>query len=206
MTTKVTHKLSAAVPAAPEVEATEAPAKTPASVRVIQGLVLVAVLALLGLVAFQMTRTGPLKAGQVGNGQPAPDFKLTTFDGEEFTLSELTGQGQVVVVNFWASWCKPCEEEAPHLENAWRHYRAQGVIFLGVDYVDTETSARRYIERFDITYPNGPDLGTQISHDYRVQGVPETFIVDQQGIVRKLFVGPVTQADLARAIEPLLNE
>jgi cytochrome c biogenesis protein CcmG/thiol:disulfide interchange protein DsbE len=162
------------------------------------------VMALLGLVAFQMRRNGPLAAGQVGEGELAPTFDLQTFDGDTLRLSDL--RGQVVVINFWASWCKPCEEEADELENAWRHYKDQGVVFLGVDYTDTEPEARAYLARFDITYPNGPDLGTAISHSYRIRGVPETFVVDQEGILRALFVGPTTRARLQAEIEPLLND
>ena len=85
-------------------------------------------------------------------------------------------------------------------------YRDQGVVFLGVDYTDTEPEARAYLSRFDITYPNGPDLGTAISHSYRIRGVPETFVVDQQGVLRALFVGPTTRAALQAEIEPLLND
>ncbi|HIP71854.1 MAG TPA: TlpA family protein disulfide reductase, partial [Anaerolineae bacterium] len=104
-----------------------------------------------------------ISQGQVDSGM-APDFTLTSFDGETITLSEL--RGQVVIINFWASWCPPCREEAPYLEATWRKYKDQGVVFIGVDYVDTETAALAYIEEFDITYFNGPDVGTRISYDY----------------------------------------
>lgn len=170
----------------------------------VQGVVLALVLALLGLVAFRMRRAGPLAAGQVGEGEVAPAFTLETFDGEKLALADF--RGQVVVINFWASWCKPCEQEAADLENTWRHYQGQGVQFLGVDYVDTETEARRYLDRFDITYPNGPDLGTRISQAYRMRGVPETFIVGKDGILRALIVGPTTQGELQGLIDPLLSE
>lgn len=162
------------------------------------------VVALLITVAVQMRRNGPLAAGPVGAGQLAPDFSLSAFSGESLRLSDL--RGQVVVINFWASWCKPCEEEAAALESTWRYYQGLGapVLFLGVDYVDTETEALAYLERWDITYPNGPDLQTRISHDYRIRGVPETFIVDQSGTVVQIKVGPTNQAELQQAIDPLL--
>lgn len=182
----------------------EIPEVKPRKIRLGQVVILVLVLALLGLVAFQMRRNGPLAAGPVGQGQAAPDFTLTTFAGETYTLSEL--RGQVVVINFWASWCIPCEQEAFELENTWRHYKDQGVVFIGVDYVDTETEALAFIRRFDITYPNGADLGTRISQAYRIRGVPETYIVDQAGMLAQVDIGPTTQAALTSVIDSLLKK
>lgn len=175
-----------------------------------QLIVWITVLGLLGLVALQMRRSGPLAAGPVGVGEKAPDFSLTTFDGQTYRLSELRGGtspsgGQVVVINFWASWCKPCEQEAADLESAWREYKDRGVVFLGVDYVDTETEALVYLRRFNITYPNGPDVGTRISQAYRIKGVPETYFVDRRGTLAHVKIGPTSQAELRDVIESVLK-
>ncbi len=124
---------------------------------------------------------------------PAPDFSLQTFEGETIRLSDL--RGTPVVINFWASWCLECEEEAPLLEATWRKYQGE-VLFLGVDYVDTEQAALAYLETFDITYPNGPDLGTKISDAYRIKGVPETFFVDREGNLQGVKIGPITEGEL----------
>jgi cytochrome c biogenesis protein CcmG, thiol:disulfide interchange protein DsbE len=159
---------------------------------------------LLALVAFQMRHNGPLEAAQPGAGQTAPDFTVQTFDGQTVKLSDL--HGKVVLVNFWASWCTPCSQEAPDLENTWRQYKDRGVVFLGVDYVDTETEARVYINHFNISYPNGADLGTRISQAYRIRGVPETYIIDRGGTLRASFIGPTTQDQLQAKINPLLGE
>ncbi len=132
-------------------------------------------------------------------GRPAPDFTVPLYGGGEFTLSDY--RGQVVVINFWASWCAPCGEEAPDLEAAWQAYRDQGVQFIGVDYVDAEANALEYIERYGITYPNGPDLGTRISDAYHIRGVPETFIVDPQGRVAFYAARPLTFEELSAEIE-----
>jgi cytochrome c biogenesis protein CcmG/thiol:disulfide interchange protein DsbE len=143
-------------------------------------------------------RAGPLESGT------APDFTLMTFEGGKVTLSEL--RGQVVVINFWASWCIPCREEAAYLEQTWRKYRDQGVVFIGVDYVDTDSKALAYIDEFDITYLNGPDMGTRISQRYKIKGVPETFFVDRHGRLRGVVIGPLKPPQLDNKIDNLLLE
>ncbi len=162
---------------------------------------------LLALVGFGLKRA---QQGTVQPGTEVPDFSLTLFSGFEYNgqsevkISDL--RGKVVFINFWASWCKPCEQEAKVLEEAWRYYQPDGrVVFLGVDYVDTETYARVFLKKFGNTYPNGPDLGTAISQLFRIQGVPETYVVDINGVIRYVKVGPFLSVDEIRAmIDPLL--
>jgi cytochrome c biogenesis protein CcmG/thiol:disulfide interchange protein DsbE len=158
---------------------------------------LIALLALMGW-GLQAQAGGPVESGS------APDFSLTTFEGETITLSEL--RGQVVIINFWASWCPPCREEAAYLEATWRKYKDQGVVFLGVDYVDAEPNALAYIEEFDITYPNGPDIAQKISKAYSIKGVPETFYVDKTGQLRGVHIGPLYAPTLDDKIDELLAE
>jgi cytochrome c biogenesis protein CcmG/thiol:disulfide interchange protein DsbE len=148
-------------------------------------VVWIAVLGLLAVLGFGLTRA---KQGPVGVGQKVPDFILTTFDGDQIDIEDLSGQ--VVVVNFWASWCKPCEMEAVELEQAYLRFKDQGVVFLGVDYVDTEPEALGYLSKFNVTYPNGPDLRTSISQAFRIRGVPETYIVGKDGKLVDVRVGP----------------
>lgn len=161
------------------------------------GLLVLLVILALGLMRSQQ--------GPVGVGQRAPDFVLTTFDGEQIDTRSL--QGKVIVVNFWASWCKPCEQEAADLEAAWRMYQPRGdVVFLGVDYVDTEPEAKGYLEKFNITYPNGPDLGTRISQSFRIRGVPETYFIDQSGELVYFQKGPFMSLNqITGVIDPLLG-
>ena len=165
--------------------------------RVVAYALVIGLLALMGWGIVQAA-TGPVAAGQ------APDFDLTTFQGETVALNEL--RGQVVVINFWASWCPPCREEAAYMERTWRKYRDQGVVFIGVDYADTEKEALAYMAKFDITYPNGPDIGTRIAQVYRIRGVPETFFVDKQGQLRGVHIGPLKPPQLDKKIEELLAE
>ncbi len=165
-----------------------------------QGLIFLALLALLGLIGWRLTKVqrGPISEGM------APDFTLTTFDGQVIRLRDL--RGKVVVINFWASWCVTCREEAPYLEATWRAYKDRGVVFIGVDYVDTEPKALAYIEEFDITYPNGPDVGTRIAQAYNIQGVPETFFVAKDGTLRGVHIGPLRPPQLEEKLEELLAE
>jgi len=162
----------------------------------------IGVVALLGVLFLGLLRT---QQGPVGVGKLAPDFSLTTFEGEQIRLSEL--RGKVVLVNFWASWCKPCEQEAADLETAWRDYQPSGdVIFLGIAWTDTEKKSLGYLEKFDITYSNGPDLGTRISQAYRTTGVPETYIIDREGVLQYVKLSPfLNLEEIKSAINPLLE-
>jgi cytochrome c biogenesis protein CcmG, thiol:disulfide interchange protein DsbE len=157
-------------------------------------------LALLGLLAWGLKK---VQAGPVSSGR-APDFSLTSFDGRTLKLSELGGQ--VVIINFWASWCRPCREEAAYLEQTWRKYEGKGVVFIGVDWVDTEKEALAYMDEFDLTYLNGPDIGTRIAQAYNIQGVPETFYVAKNGELRGVHIGPLKSPELDDKIDELLAE
>lgn len=178
---------------------------TPARRRIIwMAVVLGLIVALVAVLAFGLRP----QTSTVLQDQPAPNLALTAFngefDGQRFSLADL--RGEVVVVNLWASWCVECEKEAALLEQAWRDYRDRGVWFIGVDYLDIDTEALAYIERFDITYPNGPDIGSQIYQDYRASGVPETFVIDREGIIRHVQIGPITQPLLYGLLDQLLAE
>lgn len=172
-----------------------------------QILIWAILLALLVLVGFGLVRA---QQGQMQPGTKAPAFSLTLYSDYEYNgqskvnITDL--RGKVVFINFWASWCKPCEQEAPVLEQAWEYYWPGGnVIFLGVDYVDTEPAARVFLKKFNNTYPNGPDIGTVVSQLFRIKGVPETYILDTKGVLRYIKIGPFLTADEIKAvIDPLL--
>lgn len=138
-------------------------------------------------------------------GGPAPDFTISTFDGEMFTLSEQ--RGNIVVLNFWGSWCGPCRTEAPHLQAIHERYQDEGVVVVGVTYVDPIEDSLAFIEEFGLTYTNGPDNGVSISEDkYHIQGAPENFVIDRDGNIHYFHLGPITEETLAPILDELLAE
>ena len=153
---------------------------------------------LLALVGFGLNRA---RNPMAEIGKPVPDFDIVYYEGYEYKdktqmkLSDL--QGKVVVINIWASWCKPCEQEAAELEEAWQFYKdADDVVFIGVDYVDTPAGANEYLTKFNITFPNAPDLQSTISSILnRQMGVPETYIIDREGVLRHVKIGPFVSVD-----------
>ncbi len=177
------------------------------------GLVGLAVLGLLALMGYGLLRRqGGSLAGfavnTVGRAaeiqvRPASDLSLRLFDGGTFHLSEQ--RGRVVVINFWASWCPPCREEARLLEAAWRAYRDRGVTLVGVDVWDTERDALAFLREFGVTYPNGLDPNGQILIEYGVTGIPETYFVGRDGRLARRWIGPITDRQLAGLIEELLE-
>jgi cytochrome c biogenesis protein CcmG/thiol:disulfide interchange protein DsbE len=157
------------------------------------------VLGLLALFAWALTRDPKLIPTPL-IGQEAPLFTLELFDGGTFRLEEQ--RGKVVVLNVWASWCYPaCWNEAPRLEAAWRQYREQGVVVVGLNYQDQEAEARAFIQRFGKTFPNGPDKGSKIAIAYGVYGVPETFFIDHTGQIYDKHIGEISRETLQAKIE-----
>lgn len=124
-------------------------------------------------------------------GTVAPDFALKTFDGEDLKLSDL--KGKTVLLNFWASWCMPCRQEAEALEKSWQKYKGKDVVFIGVNVWDENSNALSYLNKFGGGYPHGMDPNEEIQVDYGVGGVPETFFIDPSGNIRDKFSGPLTE-------------
>lgn len=160
-------------------------------------LAILAVFVAFLVIGLQRTNVSEQRAAGV-----APDFEFVTFEGETIALDDLTGQG--VVLNFWASWCEPCRAEADLLEATWRREADNGIVFIGLDYLDQDHAARAYLEEFDITYPNGPDLQSAAARSYGIKGVPETFFIDPEGRIASQVIGPImTQADLDRRLDEI---
>jgi cytochrome c biogenesis protein CcmG/thiol:disulfide interchange protein DsbE len=153
---------------------------------------------ILALLAFGFTRdsryiTSPLIA------KPASPFTVTLYDGKQITLEEL--RGKAVFLNFWASWCAPCREEARDLEAAWQKVKDKNMIFVGVALQDLDENAKAFLKEFNVTYPNGRDMSGKIAVDYGTWGIPESFFIDPQGRITYKHVGGIRAALVLAKIE-----
>lgn len=171
------------------------------------------ILAFLGILVWASLQTGG-RAGGLGvntefgvaevEREQAKGFSLDVQTGDTFVLSDL--EGKVLMVDFWASWCAPCRQEAPVLEETYQQYAGTDVEFVGVNIWDLPDNAAAYLVDFGITYPNGVDDDGVIAIDYGVKGIPEKFFIDRDGNVRQKFVGPIRPEKLKETLDELLAE
>jgi peroxiredoxin len=145
-------------------------------------------------------------------GARAPELSTTLPDGSTFQLADLDGnpirlealRGQVVWLNFWASWCPPCQAETPVLREISAIYADRGLVLIGIEVQETVEDGRRYRERYGLTYPIGADLSGEIFHLYNVFALPTQFIIDRDGVIRQVINGPVSQGAADALLAPLL--
>lgn len=176
--------------------------------RLIVGL---AIIALLGAVFYLGLQGDPRTPPPRRLGQPVLSFTAPVLDpyqsdyGSNLNLADYLGT-KPLVVNFWASWCYPqCYQEAPELEAAWQQYQDR-VLFIGVNTQDKSVEALKFIAQFQLSFPQVADPRGSIALDYATTGVPETFVIDQNGLLQAHFIGGVSQDKLEEALESLLGE
>ncbi len=165
------------------------------------GSVIVAIAMLTSLLAFGLGRDPDIVRSALV-GKPAPAFELPLLSGiGSLKLSDL--RGQVVVLNFWASWCADCRVEHQTLAAAWDRYRDQGVALIGVDFQDSTPAARAFASELGMDWPLVIDQASKAALAYGVYGVPETFFIARDGTVGSRVVGPVSYAHLTDEITRL---
>jgi cytochrome c biogenesis protein CcmG, thiol:disulfide interchange protein DsbE len=163
-------------------------------------VVFLAVLAVVGLLGFGLLSKG---GANIEVGEAAPDGPLPRLNGSG-TGSVSDYRGQWVLVNFWASWCVPCREESPALEDFYRQHRAQQFTVLGIDTRDLTDDGRAFVAKYGISYPQLRDGDGDAGHDFGTTGVPESFLVNPQGRLVLIRRGPVDRSYLDQFVAPLL--
>jgi cytochrome c biogenesis protein CcmG/thiol:disulfide interchange protein DsbE len=171
---------------------------------------IVGVAALLGLLAYGLGSAQPdrgIEGALAGGERPeAPAFELALLDDEgEQALEDY--RGQVVVLNFWASWCEPCREESPLLQRWHERLSADGRgTVLGVDIDDVTSDATAFVREYGLTYPMLKQPSYDVRAEYGVAGLPETVVIDREGRITAIQRGPVDEAWMRREVLPLLDE
>ena len=163
--------------------------------------------AILGAVWIFFTRV-PVEAASATTAQPrvnfrAPALTLAALDGKKISLDDL--RGQVVLVNFWATWCPPCRAEMPEIQNAYEKYRAQGFTVLGVDVAEDEATVASFVQEFKLTFPILLDRDTSVTKRYQVNGLPTTFFIGRDGVIRAVNLGAMNRAYIESQLAPLLE-
>ncbi len=170
---------------------------------------LLAIGALLGLAAGLVAWGGfpeptfvastPVAAGLTPVAAPvvgglAPDFEAVGTDGDEFRLTQ--ARGQVVMLNFWATWCEPCRAEMPLLEARFRDLESSGLLVVGVNFDEPVDVVRAFQAELGLTFPVVLDPGGRVQAQYQVLGYPTTFFVDRSGVIQVVHIGSMDEAQL----------
>jgi cytochrome c biogenesis protein CcmG/thiol:disulfide interchange protein DsbE len=140
------------------------------------------------------------------DGHPAPDFTtplLSTHSGSAIHLASL--KGKPVVLNFWASWCDPCKQEAPLLQSTWQRIQGQEVAFIGINYEDRQSDGLSFLQTYGITYANVVDRNSNIAIAYGVTGVPETVFIDRHGVVIHKVIGQLNEQTIQSNLQQIVR-
>lgn len=173
-------------------------------------LAILVALAFVGLLTFGLVNKGT-SGPQVGD--PVPDSVFTSLgdaeatgdaSGETATLAEY--QGQWVLVNFWASWCDPCRDESPALEKLQQRFGGKNFTVLGIATRDVSDDSRAFVREFELTYPQYRDGDGKMAHEWGTTGVPESFLIDPEGIIRAKQPGAVDEEMIESQFVALLED
>ncbi len=163
--------------------------------------VFLGVLALIGLLGFGLASKG---GGSLAVGDAIPERELTVLGGEDVgSVADL--RGKWVLVNVWASWCVPCREEAPALQRFYERYGGADFAIVGIDTQEAAEDGLAFVKEFGLTYPQFHDGPGEYADDLKTTGVPENFLVDPEGEVALVQLGPVTEKFLENEVAPLIE-
>jgi peroxiredoxin len=139
--------------------------------------------------------------GKVTEGDQAPNFVLQDMDGNKHQLSDYEGQG--VFLNFWGTWCKPCEKEMPYMEKQYSKYKDQGVQILAVNVGESDFLINKFVSEHGLTFPILVDEEKDVQHAYGIDPLPTTILINPEGKVEKVITGTMTEKDIQQHLESI---
>ncbi|MFX3624732.1 MAG: thiol-disulfide oxidoreductase ResA [Ectobacillus sp.] len=159
-------------------------------------------LVLTGALAFTLYQNFFADKEKVQIGKKAPNFLVTDMNGEQLSLEQLKGKG--VFLNFWGTWCKPCEEEMPYMNELYDTYKKKGVEIVALNADETEIAVKKFIEQYGLKFPVAIDKGQEILNTYGVGPLPTTFLIDKDGIVVKQITGTQTKEQIEGYLKEIM--
>ncbi|MFG6118503.1 MULTISPECIES: thiol-disulfide oxidoreductase ResA [Thalassobacillus] len=161
---------------------------------------------LVGLVIFAIIGNLSQDDAVVAEGEQAPNFELEQFgtEGERKSLDDFKGKG--VMLNFWATYCKPCEEEMPYMQELYPKYKEKGVEIVGVNLDSTKLVVNRFIDKYELTFTNLHDKNGQVMDQYGISPIPSTFFIDENGEIVDKVIGPLTLEKLEEHLKEIQPE
>ena len=156
-------------------------------------------LVLFGALGYTLYLNFFISKEKVKVGSIAPDFALIDLQGKRHQLSDYRGKG--VFVNFWGTWCKPCEKEMPFMNTLYPEYKKKGVEILAVDVGETKVAVKTFVERHNLKFPIVIDKQNEVVDAYGVDPLPATYLIDKNGKVKKIFIGGMTKKDIKQSLE-----
>ncbi len=157
-------------------------------------------LILLGALAWRLLAPAAAPAATIGS--QAPDFSLVDLSGKPVRLADL--RGHPVIVNFWASWCGPCIEEFPLLQQAATEHAADGLVIVGIVFSDRADAAGAFMQRMGATWATAMDPGGAVARAYGIYAPPDSFFINADGVIEGRQIGQLSQADLTRQLDTIL--
>lgn len=154
---------------------------------------------LIGALGYTLYSNFFMSKEKVKVGSKAPDFALIDLEGKKHQFSDYRGKG--VFLNFWGTWCKPCEREMPYIERQYQHFKNHGVEVLAVNVGESELAVEKFAEQYDLHFPIVIDKDLQVLNAYGVDPLPTTFLIDKNGKVVKILTGSMTERDVSNYME-----
>ncbi|OQM45090.1 thiol-disulfide oxidoreductase [Anoxybacillus sp. UARK-01] len=161
----------------------------------------VILIVLLGAVGYTIYSNFFMEKAEIKVGAEAPDFVLTDLQGKTHRLSEYRGKG--VFLNFWGTWCKPCEKEMPYISRQYENFKKQGVEVLAVNVGEPKLSVQKFVDRYQLTFPVVIDREDQVMNAYEIDPLPTTFLIDKDGKITKIITGTMTEEMIKQYMESI---